>query len=455
MKCFLCRIWLVAVLCLSACKARSVVYVSILNPRSGRVVGGSVHFSSLVSISTKDGYHINEDYQGMTLYLLVNGVAVHEDHLRSSNFECTLLDPVLNPGWNMLGVRVANASITVSQAAVEVFMSDTAGSLVQSVLDSIAGRPRQPTDSHLSPASRSATIAFVGLGTDMVTQLVRLDAQKVVVLDVDRSACDVLGSAKVVRCIHRLHPLDVALEPYIDATIMSYDGITSIMALQASNSAAAATFESLLQVLLAKTRHSLWLIVPTNIHNTSEITMSGTTFQRVTLPQTSGIPIDSMNSMEDLMKATAESTVYMNHQAVYGYMVRTAADAVTDKTSLIRTTQLTEADIASSEECASREISVSRIVHSNWTLGSVHVHLQNACLLEDGRSVVVFTDTTAGGASSANSSTDWDGLLERIVADESNGFQFTPLYLRQVPLYSPRPSAHKFQIFYHNNAQLI
>lgn len=406
---------------LALCQVGSFLPVSvkILRPSNGQVVGGALHFRSLVSFGTEDGFIENDRrFVNLSVTLSINGGIVHRGKLSAPNFECTLFTSVLEVGWNLLEVRILNEYKELVSDGVEVLVNGVGGDLVEKVLESTSrgeGNAVVPE----TFASRSSSVLFVGVGADLIAQLARLDSQTAAVLDADPNACTVLGSANVVHCIDPTQPSDLALEPYVDTAFISVTGVTLLQDQQLSEGYNLREVESILRSVRETIRYSIWLIVPNSMHNLSILTLSEMQFHRVELRHSSTYLNEELSSLEELMTTTAEDTLLRNGQSIYLFAPPKPSHGA-----------VVSGVLWNSQNSIAQSSILSRIIHSNWTLGSVHVHLQNACLLEDGMSVVVFSDPSTAGA---NESTDWDGLLDRMVADESNGFQFSKLSLREVP----------------------
>ena len=329
-----------------------------------------------------------------------------------------------------------NSNNVLSSSTITLFVHDQDSHFVRGV---------EQTLSRADPTIRDITIRnapeylptqssylLVGLGTDIIARLSMLHPRRVTVLNLDAAACNVLGGVEIVHCVPPSRPLDLTHSLYFDVAILSYTDMLNIWQ-NSADGHKGASVDILYDTIVQMTRRSVWIMVPhadtfdanshwnMHLHSMRDqfqlASFSREFFTNITLAE-----YHRIDKTEGLLNVTIEEVLQLHGIDVFVQSCNTPASAQGDNSARLNT------GTNDANAPAQPMPVVSTIVASNSTLGNVHVHIQNACLLKDGNTVVVFTEPRGVGMSI------WDELTAMYAQDENNGFQFTPIRFSEVSL---------------------
>jgi hypothetical protein len=396
--------------------------VDILQPgRSHTAVGGKLQFLALISRSSGRSSVNDANVLGHRLELLVGDQAVFATVMSNSMFECVMVDPTLTPGWNTLTLQLKGEDGGVlANSSRAVFMNPLGGEIVE--------------NSRCGATMDYSSVLAVGVGAQVLVSLARTDPYTMTVLDADASSCKVLGSPKYSRCIPRHRASDISLSLYYDHTYISYEGLlevfgTASLDKNVSDSNPAAS--EIIRMALNMTRRTLWLWAPPaavpsllSLHNYGRcITQYDLRAGSVERANSFGLPtVDSAfgfdvgRTTEELLARAGQHLLQVNCTCVHGPPTESRRAASRDAKDIVATN--------------GPKFGVSSIAAADWRVGRVHVHLRNACLLRDGRSLVVFTI-------GSQQEDIWGEVWDKAASSEDYGFQYTPLLLRPVSVTGP------------------
>jgi hypothetical protein len=399
--------------------------VNILQPwRSHTAVGGKLHFLALISRSSGRSSVNDANVLGHRLELLVGDEAVFATVMSNSMFECVLVDPTLAPGWNTLTLQLKGEDGSVlANSSRAIFMNPLGGEVVE--------------NSRSGATMDYSSVLAVGVGAQVLVGLARIDPYIMTVLDAVASSCNVLSSPKYSRCVSLHRPSDISLSLYYDHTYISYEGLLGVFGsapLDNNVSDSNPGASEIIRMALNMTRRTLWLWAPpaavpallSLLHNYGRcITHYDLRAGSIEPANSSGLPtVDSAFGF-DVGRTTEELLARAGQHLL---QVNCTSTCVHDPPPESRTAA--SRDAKEVVATVGPKFGVSSIAAADWRVGRVHVHLRNACLLQDGRSLVVFTN-------GSQQEDIWGDVWDKAASSEDYGFQYTPLLLRPVSVTGP------------------
>jgi hypothetical protein len=407
----------------NVCDSSEYYGVDILQPfRSHTAVGGKTHVLALISRNSGRSSVNNANVLGHHLELLVNDQAVFATVMANSMFECVLVDPTLTPGWNTLTLQLKGKDGGVlAHSSRTVFMNPLGGEIVE--------------NSRFGARMVYSSVLAVGVGAQVLVSLARIDPYIMTVLDADASSCRVLGSPKYSRCIPLHRVSDISLSLYYDDTYISYEGLLEVFgtaSLDENVSGSNPATSQIIRMALNMTQRTLWLWAPpasvpsllSLLHNYGRcITHYDLRAGSIEPANSSGLPtVDSAfgfdvgRTTEELLARAGQHLLQVNCTCVHDPPPESRTAASRDAKEVVAT--------------VGPKFGVSSIAAADWRVGRVHVHLRNACLLRDGRSLLVFNN-------GSQQEDIWGDVWDKAASSEDYGFQYTPLLLRPVSVTGP------------------
>lgn len=425
---------IVCIVCINFSCSRGIHHqLRFLRPRcSGQILGGVTHLSVLAESNDGELVVNNASIALLEFVLVVNDQAVHNAPALNSLFECVLLESALSTGWNSLLIQLRTGEgKVVATDNVAVFRSHLRGVMTGGA--------------QTAPGMRdgNGAVLMAGVGPDTIARLARTDPVSLTILDAAGDhACDVLGSPKFVRCASPRNPWDALRSPAYDRAYISYTGLRAIA--QSTNITNQNAFlGKFLQSMVRMTHGEVWFwapegqgVLPDSLLS-ADACGSSTCFERINLESTTGKQEiqGEYETMEDLLSATAEDDLSRTGHAIYRLNIQAYQS-------------MREHSHADSQPAAGQH-QLSSIVRADWRVGRVHVHIRNACLLRDGRTLVAMADESTDNNTRQRS--EWEDLWDKAAASEDFGFQYTSLLIRKLSVL--RNAEGKFK-YWSTNASI-
>lgn len=428
--------------------------INFNRPRNGQVVTRQFSMSVILPEQVDaEATHDTNINNASIICVSLNGVILYRGSGYVYRFESIMNIAKPATGNVVLTVFQAdNSNNILSSSSITVLVYDSDSHFVRRVEQTLlwaepyAYSPRSTNTGPRHHPTQSSYL-FVGLGTGIVARLSTLRPRKATVLDVNAGACEILGGVETVHCLSPSRPLDLTHSLYFDIAIVSYTDMISIWQSPPEGSTGVSV-ETLYQTIVHMTRRSVWLLVPhaetldtTSHWNThlrslhrklQPVKLSNEFFTNLSLSE-----YNTIGTMEGLLKIPIEEVLHLHGVDIFVQHCNASSDSNVTHTG---DSLLSQADARGTYTDNVSPSRASTIISSDFSLGKVHVHIQNACLLNDGRSVVVFTQQRGAGMST------WDDLISLYTQDENNGFQFTPVRIREVPLtVNPEGKVCKFE----------